>query len=755
MTVEMIYSVSGIVQGVGFRPLCVRIAHRCDLRGSVTNTSDGVLLKLQGQEDDVARFLDDLRHDCPDVAMIVAVKLISQRAIDVRDNEFIIEKSVRAQRQRVLLPPDMATCPDCLADIRDPKDRRYRYPFTNCTNCGPRFSIVRSLPYDRPCTTMVAFPMCPNCHREYTDEENRRFHAQPNACPVCGPHLTYCDASKEVLSEHDDALKQAASDLKSGLILAIKGLGGFHLVCDARNERAVALLRERKRRPRRPFAVMMKDLDEAKSYVDVTPDDAALLSGSRAPILLLPKLAEKGLAPSLAPGLKRLGVMLPYTPLHHLLLDEISPLVMTSANLSGDPLVSGNDEAFSRLAGICDRFLIHNRDIHMKIDDSVLLPAESGPILIRRARGYVPNPVITGHDLAPVLAAGAEMKGTFAFSQDNMIFPSQYLGDLKELHSGEFYVAALRHFASLYNFAPELLAHDLHPQFIPTRIAKRNFPALPCLAIQHHYAHMMACLAEHQTDDPALGLIMDGTGYGSDGTVWGGEILYGNSSGFKRLGSLHPFRLPGGDRAVIEVWRCGFSLLVETFGAAEALELCARLWPKRASTAAQLLRVWGSFPVCSSCGRLFDGVASLVMAKEAVSYDGEAAMELEALSDESVGASGVMDFDGVTGQVTWQPFVRDIVRRERPAAEVGGAFHAELATALARAAGVFARQNEASSVALSGGCWQNGHLLKKMLPLLRAAGLIPLTHRTLSPNDESVSVGQAYIAGLRLQRGDA
>ncbi|MBP5211469.1 MAG: carbamoyltransferase HypF, partial [Pyramidobacter sp.] len=525
MLIEKTYSVSGIVQGVGVRPLCVRVARLCGRNGSVATTSDGVLLRRQGTEQAVSRYLEELRAHCPDVSLIIEITLLEEKAIDAADDDFVIMKSVRSERQRVLLPPDMATCKDCLADIRDAHNRRFRYPFTNCTNCGPRCSIVRTLPYDRPCTTMSIFPMCPECEREYRDEENRRFHAQPNACPDCGPHLFFTDSKGHEMARNDEALRLTVQWLKQGKIMAIKGLGGFHLACDATNEKTVALLRSRKKRPRRPFAVMVRDLAEARRIVSLDEDDERLLSGARAPILLLPLKAETPLAPSIAPGLDRLGVMLPYTPLHHLLLEEICPLVMTSANLSGSPLVSQNDEALQELAHICDGFLLHDRPIHMKIDDSVLLSRNESPVIIRRARGFVPNPVIAARELAPVVAAGAEMKGTFAFSQDTMIFPSQYLGDMKELGTARFYSQAMEHFKQLYNFAPRALVHDLHPLFVSTAQAKKAFPALPTLAVQHHYAHMMACLAENRAEVRAIGLILDGTGYGTDGTIWGGEVL--------------------------------------------------------------------------------------------------------------------------------------------------------------------------------------------------------------------------------------
>lgn len=754
MLFEKRYSVSGIVQGVGFRPMCVRIARRCGVKGSVANTSDGVMLRLQGDGESIKKYIELLGSECPDVALIVGVTLLEEKTIDRADDDFVILKSVRSVRQRVLLPPDMATCADCLADIREEGNRRRRYPFTNCTNCGPRFSIVKTLPYDRPCTTMSVFPMCPDCEREYLDEKNRRFHAQPNACPVCGPRLSFVNREGATVAERDEAFALAMAALKEGTILAVKGLGGFHLVCDARNESAVSLLRARKRRPRRPLAVMAKDIAQAREMVDVSDDDARLLSGSRAPIVLLPLKAGARVAASVAPGLDRLGVMLPYTPLHHLMLDEFGPLVMTSANISGSPLVSDNGEALGALSRVCDGYLMHNRPIHMKIDDSVLLGHRKSPVLIRRARGYVPNPVVTASPLAPVVAAGAEMKGTFAFSQDAMIFPSQYLGDMKELGTSLFYTQAMEHFKRLYNFAPVALAHDLHPLFVSTARAKKAFPGLPTVAVQHHYAHMMACLAENRVERKAVGLILDGTGYGDDGTVWGGEVLAGDADGFERKGHLLPFRLPGGDLAAREIWRCGFSLLVESLGADQALSLCAKLWPEQTAKAERLLGVWRAFPLCTSCGRLFDGTAALLMGKTAVSYDGEGAMELEALARRAGEGrlGGAFCLDG--GIIDWTPFVRETVRglAAGHAETFAALLHSSLARALADAAEECARSLSIEHAALSGGSWQNALLLDAALPLLSARGLVPLTHRLLSPNDECVSVGQAYVAGTRLRK---
>lgn len=753
MLIEKTYSVSGIVQGVGFRPLCVRIAHRTGIRGSVANTSDGVLLRLQGTEDAIARYVAELKRDCPDVALIADLKLLERKDVEQADDDFTILKSVRSLRQRVLLPPDMATCRDCLADIRDPAGRRYRYAFTNCTNCGPRFSIVRELPYDRPKTTMSAFPMCPACRHEYADETNRRFHAQPNACPVCGPRLTYCDARGKEIAQDEKALALAIAALANGQIIAVKGLGGFHLACDATREEPVSLLRRRKRRPRRPFAVMVKNVVVAEKIVKLSAADTKLLTGARAPIILLERNDSNFLAPSVAPGLNRLGVMLPYTPLHHMIMEEFDALVMTSANLSGEPLVSENEEAHRRLAGICDGFLVHNRPIHMKIDDSVLLHHDDGPVLIRRARGYVPNPIIAARELAPVLAAGAEMKATFSFSQDAMIFPSQYLGDMKDMGTVQFYEKALRHFLALYNFAPERLVTDLHPLYLSTAAAKRAFPQLPALAVQHHYAHMMACLAENRVDSPALGIIMDGTGYGGDGSIWGGEILCGDAKSFERCGHLKEFRLPGGDRAVMEPWRCGLSLLVESCGVSLALELCQILWPGRTAAARQLLNAWKAFPLTSSCGRLFDGLAAIVLRKESVSYDGEAAMELQALAETHPLPASGSPFDVENNVIDWRPFVAALARTRHDVLFAAGAFHSRLAQALAQCAANVAGQTGIRLAALSGGCWQNGLLLKETLPLLRARGLTPLTHKRLSPNDECLSVGQAYIGGLRRNEG--
>ena len=749
MLIERHYSVSGIVQGVGFRPLCVRIAHRLNIKGSVSNTSDGVLLKIQGEQSSVERYPAELKENCPDVALIISIALLEEKEIERTDADFIIEKSVRSERQRVLLPPDMAVCADCLGDIKNRRNRRWRYPFTNCTNCGPRFSIVKSLPYDRPCTTMSLFPMCPDCHAEYTDERDRRFHAQPNACPKCGPQLEFCSADGACAARGEEALACAVRALKEGAIIAVKGLGGFHLACRAYSSESVSLLRQRKRRPSRPFAVMVADIAQAHQIAELDDNDVKLLSGTRAPIVLLKKKKSSSLAPQVAPGLSRIGLMLPYTPLHYLLMENMDPLVMTSANMSGDPLVSQNDEAFERLAGICDGFLIHNRPIHMKIDDSVLLHHEDSPIILRRARGYVPNPIIVRSPLAPVIAAGAEMKGTFAFSQDSMIFPSQYLGDVKDLRTAQFYTAALRHFKNLYNFAPKLLVHDSHPLYLSTAMAQKEFSSLPVLSVQHHYAHLMACLAENRTEGASLGLIMDGTGWGTDSTVWGGELLLGDADGFERLGHLRRFRLPGGDRAVSEIWRCGFSLLVETFGFSKALELCARLWPHRAASAALMEKAWTSYPLTSSCGRLFDGFASIVLAMDSVSYDGEAPMLLESLCSSSASDNGHEQINVLNDVIDWSPLVAWAAEKYPPAPAAGTALHAELARSFALLAEGAASHTGITTVALSGGCWQNSLLLQKTTEELIQRGLTPLRHHLLSPNDECISVGQAYIGGLR------
>ncbi len=746
------FLISGVVQGVGFRPFCARLALDEKLKGSVRNTNSGVELEIWGEPGQIDRYLRRLQRECPTAAYIQSVKLV-ERIPDVSGApaSFEILKSEGRSTRRVLIPPDIATCDSCLGEMRDPSDRRYRYPFINCTLCGPRFSIIYDLPYDRPKTTMSEFTMCGSCSAEYGDPFNRRYHAQPNACPDCGPHLWACDPEGNRLAEGESAIEVATELLSRGKIVAVKGLGGFHLACDARKDEVVRELRVRKRRPDRPFAIMVRDLDIAAKMVVLTEKGKDLLVSSRRPIVLCPSQKGSGLSRLLNPELDSIGIMLPYTPLHHLLLEKLEVLVMTSANRSEEPIVADNEEALLELSSIVDAFLMHDRKICMRVDDSVVSVAGNRAFYVRRARGVVPQPLFLPERGPSVLAAGGEMKATFSVTHEGALFPSQYLGDLKTIEGATFYREALGHFLSLYAIKPEFLVQDLHPLYLSSRLCREILPEpVGVLAIQHHHAHLAACLFENGIEEPAVGLILDGTGYGTDGTIWGGEILWGDASGFERLGHLVPFHLPGGERAIWEPWRCGISLAYESGLREKALE-----WVKRKKTV--LPEFERSIDVSieagvktTSCGRLFDGVSALLGFCDSATFDGQAPMVLEAAAK----GSGFLPFSIVVSDgkilIDWRPAIREIfaLMGRRTVGSIAASFHGGLARALVEAAAIAAERKGTRNVALSGGVWQNRRLLSLVIAEIERRGLVPVVHSLLSPNDECVSVGQA-VAGHR------
>ncbi|EFC92304.1 (NiFe) hydrogenase maturation protein HypF [Dethiosulfovibrio peptidovorans DSM 11002] len=743
--------VTGVVQGVGFRPFCAKLASSLGLGGSVINSSDGVVIVLRGTERSIDNYIKNLKDTKPDPADIHSITIISERKTDGDlPGAFVIGKSRRTERQRVLIPPDIGTCDRCLAEMRDPSDRRYRYPFINCTDCGPRFSIVSGLPYDRPKTTMSIFPMCDRCNGEYTDQENRRYHAQPNACADCGPSVWFqTELGEPYLRE--DGIGRCREYLKAGKVVAIKGLGGFHLACDPFEDTPVSTLRHRKGRPDKPLAIMAESLESAREIALISEEEARLLKSSRRPIVLCEKKTGS-VAESVAPGQNSVGIMLPYTPLHHLILEGMRALVMTSANPTDSPLISDNEEALSRLAHVADGFLMHNRDICMKVDDSLVALSGDRTVMLRRGRGYVPNPIDLSISMPHILAAGAEMKSTFSLTQEGLIFPSQYLGDAKQMDTLGYYRQTLDHFTELYNIRPKALAYDAHPLYLSTQTALKALGEVErSMAVQHHHAHLAACLAEYDINEPTIGVIMDGTGYGSDGTIWGGEFLLGDWSGYRRLGHFKTAGLPGGDRSVLEPWRYSLSLLTEALGEEEAIKEASRIWQERSEKAKIIVKTMNSSPLTSSCGRLFDGVSAILGGRDRVSYDGQAAMELEARSsytDEIPVDMGIWnDEDGII--LDWRPFIRWLVE-EKPTLDQGGsAFHASLAKSISEICTNIAKDTGVKKVALSGGVWQNRMLLRQTVVRLEGRGFSVLTHRRLSPNDESVSVGQAAIAGWR------
>ncbi len=739
--------VEGTVQGVGFRPYVHRLAGELRLGGSVGNDEHGVVLEVEGDRAAIAAFLRRLPAEAPPLAFVEALCI---RDVDVIDQAtFAIVESARGGAPDALVVPDAATCDACLAELWDPHDRRYRHAFISCTHCGPRFTIVRGVPYDRPLTTMAGFPMCAACRAEYEDPGDRRFHAQPIACPDCGPRLTLVGAE---VGHARDAVAATAVLLGQGAIVAVKGIGGYHLACRADDERAVAALRTRKHREDKPFALMAADLAGTLGLVTLGPAESRLLSSPARPIVLAERRAGARVAMAVAPHSSELGVMLPYTPLHHLLLaDAGGPLVLTSGNVSDEPIAYRDDDARARLAPIADAFLLHDRPIHIRTDDTVARVAAGRPRLVRRARGYVPAHLrLPGRATPPLLACGAELKSTFCVARDGRAWVSHHLGDLQDPAVRQSFAEGVAHFERLFAVTPELAVHDLHPDYASTAYALER-EGVATLGVQHHHAHLAACLAEHGVEGPAVGAIYDGSGLGADGTVWGGELLVGDAGGFTRAGHLMAVALPGGDRAVTEPWRMACAWLVAA-GSAETPDLPATLqrWvtSRRWADVARLARSGLASPPTTSAGRLLDAVAALCGVRGAVTYEGQAAIELEALADRAerraypleITDDLILDARPLIGAVAAD------VASGTAVATVSARAHNALAHATAAACATAADRSRTDMVVLSGGVFQNRLLLESCTTELTARGLRVLHPERLPCNDGGISYGQAAVA---------
>ncbi|HEX4689531.1 MAG TPA: carbamoyltransferase HypF [Solirubrobacteraceae bacterium] len=744
--------VDGTVQGVGFRPYVHRLTRELGLGGFVRNDEHGVLLEVEGAPEAVAAFLERLPRDAPPLARIERVEPVDVRPLGSR--EFAIEASAVAGSARAQVAPDVATCPDCLRELRDPADRRYRYPFVNCTNCGPRFTIVRGVPYDRARTTMAGFAMCDACRAEYEDPGDRRFHAQPNACPVCGPRLRLAGGG----SGSGDPLTVVAEALRAGAIVAVKGLGGFHLACRADDERAVATLRSRKHREDKPFALMAADVGAAAELAELREQATALLCGPQRPIVLAPRRADAAVAAAVAPGARELGVMLPYSPLHHLLLEDAgTTLVMTSGNVSDEPIAYEDEDALARLASIADLFLLHDRPIHTRTDDSVLRVVRGGrPQVLRRSRGHVPAALDLGVDApVPVLACGAELKSTFCLARGRRAWVGHHVGDLRNEATWRSFTEGVAHFERLFAVTPRVVAHDLHPDYLSTRYALERSELAP-IGVQHHHAHLAACLAEHGVAGPAVGAIFDGVGWGLDGTAWGGELLAGDLCDFERVGHLRAAPLPGGDRAAREPWRMACAWLV----AAGELEppvpgaLAGRVDPARWRAVASMARSGAAAAPTTSVGRLFDAVAALCGLRLENRYEGQAAIELEAAAWRDERGSYELPVAGAELDArALVRAVRDDVAAGAPVGAVAARFHRGLARATAHWCAGAAAARGCETVVLSGGVFQNVLLLEATAARLEGLGLRVLTPEALPPNDGGIAYGQAAVAAARLERG--
>ena len=776
--------VTGTVQGVGFRPFVYSLAARLGLTGFVGNDSEGVFAEIEGSPAAVEEFLVAVERDAPPLARIDQVVSASMRPYGTAG--FTIAPSAPGAQRTALVSADSAMCADCLAELLDPEDRRHRYPFINCTNCGPRFTIVTDVPYDRPNTTMAPFAMCEPCAAEYHDPANRRFHAQPVCCPACGPRLSLrsADASPR---EAGDPLATAAALLRDGQVLAVKGLGGYHLAVDARSEEAAAVLRARKHREDKPFAVMAAGLAAASDLVEVDGIAAALLASPRRPIVLLPRRPGT-VAAAVAPGNRALGVMLPYTPLHHLLLEAVGgPIVLTSGNLSDEPIAYRDEDAFERLAAIADAFLTHDRAIHIRTDDSVVrvwggvagselaargvagpelaargvagpeLAVRGREMVIRRSRGHVPEPVTTAHRFPrPVLACGAELKNTFCLASADRAFVSHHIGDLENAATLRSFTEGIEHFGRLFGIEPEVVAYDLHPEYLSTKYALDL--DLDTCGVQHHHAHIASCLADNGHEGPVIGVAFDGTGYGTDGTLWGGEFLVADLASFQRAGHLEPVPMPGGAAAIRQPWRMAAAYLRAAFpgGPPSGLDVVKRNernWAAIVSLAERRVNA----PLSSSAGRLFDAVAALLSVRDTINYEGQAAVELEQLADpgETGGYRAVID-EGEPFRIEGASLVRAVtgeLAEGAPAPVIAARFHNGIA-ALIEEGCVLARERHGlDTVALSGGVFQNLLVTERAAARLEARGFRVLLHSRVPCNDGGISLGQAVVAGARDRAG--
>ncbi len=753
--------VTGTVQGVGFRPYVYRLASELGLSGSVLNDERGVLVEAEGPSAAIAALFERLPREAPPLASIE--RLEREQLPAVGQSGFRILASERAGDADAPVSADSATCPECLAELFDPGDRRHRYPFINCTNCGPRFTIVRGVPYDRPLTTMAGFRMCEACQAEYDDPLDRRFHAQPNACPECGPQLSLLGSDGSPTALRDGALHVAVAALREGAIVAIKGLGGYHLACLAADEHAVSALRARKHREDKPFAVMAGDLEAARELVELGEQAEAFLLGRERPIVIARRRDEAAVASAVAPRSRDLGVMLSYSPLHHLLLADVGEaLVMTSANVSDEPIAYRDEDALERLAGIADLFLIHDRPIETRTDDSVLraIARRGPPLLIRRSRGWVPQDIELPLAAArPLLACGAELKSTFCVAKGNRAWVSHHIGDLENYETLRSFTEGIDHFRRLFAVRPEVVAHDLHPEYLSTKYALERDELEP-LGVQHHHAHLAACLAEHGARGPAIGAIYDGTGFGTDGTIWGGELLIGDLVGFERAGHLWPVRLPGGARAVREPWRMACAWLHAALGQRPpapppiATEIGERRW----GDVCALIERGVASPVASSMGRLFDAVASLCGLRQTVNYEGQAAAELEAACDPDERDFYPLHLSRQDGTLLLDAretvrAVLDDVRAGCSVPTVAARFHNAVASATSSALVLLAAEHGIDVAVLSGGSFQNRILLERVSANLRQSGLRVLAPNRLPPNDGGIAYGQAAVACALMAAG--
>jgi hydrogenase maturation protein HypF len=750
-TVGRHIEIRGVVQGVGFRPWVYRLATEQGLGGHVRNDATGVTIEAFGPAAALDLFVRRLESSRPQAARVAQLRSWAIPAVPI--HAFSILQSEEAPERRVSIPPDLAVCSECAAEAANPADRRYRYPFTNCTSCGPRFTIVRDIPYDRPATTMAAFRMCASCLQEYEDVHNRRFHAQPNACPTCGPRLKVVGVGGEIRTAADPIAAVAAA-LSTGCIAAIKGLGGFHLACDATASGVVRRLRERKRRDEKPFAVMVAGVAQAAEIAVLSESEAQLLTTAERPIVLARRRVDSCLAPEVAPGNPLVGVMLPYTPLHELLMRDVGiPLVMTSGNVSDEPLAYRNDEALTRLADVADLFLVHDRDIETRCDDSVVRVIAGGPAILRRSRGYVPRGIgVASRFCVPVLACGGLLKNTFCFGIADAAYPGPHIGDLENLETYQSFEESIARLQRFLGVDPVVVAHDLHPDYLSTRYAQHR-PEPIKIPVQHHHAHVVSAMAEHGLTGPVIGVAYDGSGYGADGTSWGGEVLLAQHATFERVATLRPMALPGGDAAVRQPWRLALALLEDAYDGrppVETLALFAGVPPPDVTVVREMLATHVRTPLTHGAGRYFDAIGSLVLRRPRASYEGQIALEWDGVADPYESARYGYELQRTCSPwvIDLRQMVRDVVADLRggvAAPVISARFHNTLAAATAAAVRMAADVYGDLPVVLTGGCFQNARLAETVAAAL-ASRLSVHLHREVPPGDGGLALGQAVVA---------
>ncbi len=742
--------INGIVQGVGFRPFTYQLASQHKIKGNVANTSSGVSIHIEGTKKNVESFCRDLSEKNPPIAHITDISFYDERLNKYRDFKILDSKELSVMN--TLISPDVSVCDDCLHELFDPQDRRFKYPFINCTNCGPRYTIIDDIPYDRPKTSMKHFGMCPACQAEYEDPVNRRFHAQPNACKECGPHVSLFDNTGKKIST-SNPIEKTATLLKKGYIVAIKGLGGFHLAADTGNDSAIVSLRKRKQREEKPFAIMSYDVDCIREYAHIEPEEEKLLTSHQRPIVLLKKKGPNAISHAVAPRNRYFGTMLPYTPLHYLLLShDFTALAMTSGNLSEEPIAIDNDDAFNRLSHIADYFLTHNRDIYLRSDDSIVRRTAHASRLIRRSRGYIPIPVPLDKMVPSILACGAEIKNTVCLTKKNQAFLSQHIGDLENLASYDFFKLTIRHMKKILDINPQIITFDLHPDYLSTRYALEQ-QDIQKIKVQHHHAHIASAMTENMLDDPVIGLAFDGTGFGTDGAIWGGEVLVAEFKTFSRVAHFAYVPMPGSAAAIKEPWRMAISYLYEAFGDGFweiDLPLLRETDHGKLKIIGKMIKKKINAPLTSSLGRLFDGVAAIIGIRNNNVFEGQAAMELEMLAEENIKA--IYDYDWLNKDMYYIPtepiirgIVKDLARGIAPSI-ISGKFHQTLIHLFADLCDVIRKETGLKRVVLSGGVFQNALLLSGLITALEQKHFQVFTHAIVPTNDGGICLGQVMVA---------